>query len=311
MLYKNDEVFKLAMSPEEIKKIEKYFHGKFPVKVIYPPERVKKNKLKHNAGKLDQPRSISIDFKATVKTDKGTEVWRYAENMVTDTKGNKKYTPKKFIFNGRRYLKRNDIELIFFLLRKSEYCKGGDNEGPSVKFMFEDLVSAAELKAEKKVIENKVSNLIYSKELGLPEDKLRAVAVAFCGISNADEYTLAQAKETLYNKIMSDQEGPDNFFTMINAEDEINARLSIQKVIDMGILKLNDTKRIWQWQVEGERGGMQVCKVAPNKTPIEALYDTYMGDQSFRDDLKAVLLTKNPNAGKTKKGEKSEEDNEE
>lgn len=307
MLYKNDEPYRLDTRPEERKAIEKYFHNKFPVKVIYPPERVHKNRLKHNAGKMDQPKSISFDFKSIVKTEKGTDVWRYAENVVTDNKGNKKYTPKKFIFNGSRYLGRTDIEMIYFLLRTSEYCKGGDNQGPIVKFMFEDLVSTAEKKAEKKEIETKVSNLIYNKDTGLPEDRLRAVAVAFCGISTSkDEYTLAQVKMLLYDKIMSTPEGPDRFFNM--TENEINTRLDIQKVIDMGVLKFNDVKRTWSWQTAGEKGNLQVCKVPPNKTPMETLYDTYLGDQVFRDDIKAVLLTRNPHAGKAKK---DEEDNEE
>ncbi len=295
MLYKNDEPYKLDTRPEERKEIEKFFHNKFPVKVIYPPERVHKNRLKHNAGKLDQPKSISFDLKSTVRTEKGTEVWRYAENVITDNKGNKKYTPKKFLFSGARYLRKVDIELIYFLLKKSEYCKGGDNEGPIVKFMFEDLVSAAEKKAEKKEIETKVSNLIYSKEVGLPENRLRAVAVAFCGISTSkDEYTLAQVKMLLYDKIMSTPEGPDRFFNM--TENEINARMDIQKVIDMGVLKFNDVKRTWSWQTTGEKGSMQICKVAPNKTPEETIYDTYLVDQTFRDDMKAVLLTKSPDA---------------
>jgi hypothetical protein len=309
MLYKNDEPQKL--NQKEIEAIEKFFHGKFPVKVVYPTQRIVKSKLAHNR-KPDKPNSISFDFKSIVKTPEGTEVWRYAENVVTDAKGNKHYSPKKFIFKGSTYLKRNDIEKIYFLLRKSEYRVISEEElkaNPKLvqtsipKFVFEDLISVAEKKAEKKEIENKVSNLIYSKELCLQEDKLRAVTVAFCGLSQADDYSLAQIKAQLYDKVMATPEGPDKFFNMIDADQEIAARLAIQSVIDSGLLKPDQTKKGWYWQGAGDKGNTKLCGIPINKSPIDALYDEYMGNQEFRDDLQAMKLTKNRNAGKTKKEE--------
>lgn len=290
------------MHPEEIKKIEKHFHGKFPVRVVYPPERIVPSKLPHNR-KPDKPNSISFDYKATVKTPNGTEVWRYAENLITDDRGFKHYTPKKFIFDGSKSLKRDDIEKIFFLLNKSEYCKGGKNQGPMVKFMFEDLITVAELKAEKKRIDAKIDGLIYGEDFGLSEEKLKAVLQAYQvpGVAN---YTLAQVKNHLWDKIHETPEGPDNFFRMVNAEDEIKTRVSITKAMDMGVLKYDDLmKNSWYWQASGEKGTTLICKVPPTKSPSEALYDHYMGSAEFRDDLQAVLLTSNPKAGKKVKKE--------
>lgn len=294
MLYKNDEV--VILNDAEIKGIEKQFHGKFPVKVVYPPERIVKSKLKHNR-LPDKPASISFDLKSTVKTPKGAEVWRYAENIVIDNKGRKRYLPKKFRFNGARYLERNDIELIFFLFNKSEFCMGGRNQGRIVKFMFEDLVSEAEKKNERREIETKIATLLYGQELALSEEKLRRVAKAYF-VKNVDSMTLSQVKIIIENKIHESKNGPDRFFDMVNADDEIKTRVSIQRVIDMEILRYDGQKRIWYWQIAGEKGTTQVCKVPPNKSANESLYDFYMGDESFRDDLQAVLITKNPSAGK-------------
>uniref|UniRef100_A0A6M3ILK0 Uncharacterized protein n=1 Tax=viral metagenome TaxID=1070528 RepID=A0A6M3ILK0_9ZZZZ len=295
MLYKNEEPYKLCDT--EIEKLVKHFHNKFPVRVVYPQGRIVPSRLKHNR-LPDKPNSISFDLRSIVKTDKGSETWRYADSVVTDNKGIKRFTPKKFQFKGTRFLDRNDIELIFFLLKKSEYCFKGDNQGRMVKFMFEDLVSEAEKKAEKKTLEIRIGTLLFG-ELALSEEKLRNLAKAYF-IPGVDNLTLPQVRIVIDNKIHETQEGPDKFFDMVDADEEIRKRVSIQKAVDMGVLKYDTEKQVWHWQTKGDKGITQICKVPPNKTFNEALYDFYKGDDSFRDDLQSLFITKNPHAGKTK-----------
>jgi hypothetical protein len=305
MLYKNDLIYDLSKAKAEIEEIERHFHGKFPVKVIYPPERVVPSRLKHNR-KPDKPASISFDLKSVVKTPTGTEVWRYAENVIVNDKGVKRYTPKKFLFHGSRWLKRNDIELIFFLLRKSEYCKGGDNQGPVIKFMFEDLVSEAEKRAEKKKLTTKIDGLLYGEDFGLTEVKLREVAKAYF-IPNVDGLTLPEVKWKLENKINETKDSPTEFFRMVNADDEIKTRLSITTAMDLGFLVAETIGKTRRWVWKTKEGTQEICKVPPNKTPNEAMYEHYLGNEGFRDDIQAVLLTKNPHAGK--KTDKKDDDN--
>jgi len=305
MLYKNDEQIKL--NKQEIDSIVKYFHGKFPVKVVYPKERIIASKLKHNR-LPDQPNSISFDLKSVVKTADGAEVWRYAEQVIVDNGGKKKYVPKKFRFNGARFLERNDIERIYFLLNKSEYCKGGKNQGKMIKFVFEDLVTEAEKKAEKKELEVKIGMLLYNKEMGLSEERIRLVAKAY-SISGVDDLTLPQVKIILERKIQESKGGADKFFNMVNADEELNIRSSLQKAMDMRLLVYDDGKRSWGWKTpEGKHE--QVCKVPPTKSPMDALYDEFMGNKEFSEDVKAALLTKNPKAGK-KSSDNFEENNKE
>jgi len=292
------------LQDNEIKTVVDFFHGKFPVKVVYPPERIIASRLPHNR-LPDKPNSIAFDMKAIVKTPKGTEVWRYADSTLVDSKGRKKYVPKKFMFNGARFLTRNDIELIYFLLRKSEYCLVGDNRGPMVKFTFEDLVSEAEKKAEKRELESRMNLLIYNKDLGLSEDKLRAVAKAYF-INDVDSLTLAQVKIVLDSKIRETRDGIQKFFTMVDAEEELKTRMSIQKAIDMGFIKYDDSKSNWYWIGSAERGNVQICKVPPSKTPNEAIYEYYLGDDSFKEDLNALFITKKSKAGRPVKVEVTE-----
>lgn len=298
MLYKNDEPYKLDV--KELKATKDFFHNKFPVKVVYPPDRIVKSKLPHNR-LPDKPNSMSFDLKATVKTGSGTEVWRYAENVILDNKGNKKYIPKKFRFNGTRMIDERDIELIFFLLRKSDFRLKGKEElkadktlrQPRVaKFMFEDLVSEAEKKAEKKQLESKIDVLLWNKELGLPEERIRLVAKSYF-IKGVDDLSLPQVKILLENKIHDKKlGGPDKFFDMVNADDELDARSSIQKVIDLEYLKYDMSKNVWSWNTDGEGGKSVICRVAKTDIPVEVLFAKYMGDESFKEDIKAILISK-------------------
>ena len=298
MLYKNDEPYKLDKN--EVEAVKKFFHNKFPVKVVYPPERITKSRLPHNR-LPDKPNSMSFDLKATVRTGSGMEVWRYAEDVVFDSKGKKKYVPKKFRFNGSRFLDRNEIELIFFLLFKSEYrlksaeeLKADKNlkQTRIPKFMFEDLVSEAEKKAEAKAMESKISVLLYNKELGLPEDRIRLVAKAY-HIKGVDELSLSQVKILVDNKIHDKKlGGPDKFFEMVNADEELEARASLQKVIDLNYLRYDGSKNAWFWNTEGENGKGVLCKVSRNDVPVEVLFEMYRGDESFREDIKALIISK-------------------
>ena len=300
MLYKNDVIFELARFPKEIEAIEKHFHNKFPVKITYPPERIVKSKLPHNR-LPDKPNSISFDYKAVVKTPTGTETWRYVENIITDAKGNKKYIPKKFMYDGVVWLDRNDIEKIYFLLRKSEYCVGGDNFGGIPKFVFEDLVSEAEKKAEKKKIQARVNKFIWDEEYRLAEDKIRAVAKAY-QITGVDELKDNQVRIVVENKVFATPEGPDEFFLMINDDEQIKARNAITKAMEMKLLYHDDAKQKWYWKTADGKS-VFVTSTPPTKTPNVAIYDHYLGNNAFRDDLQAALITKNPKAGKAKKEE--------
>jgi hypothetical protein len=278
--------------------------------VVYPPERIIPSKLKSNR-KPDKPNSISFDYKATVMTNSGTEVWRYAENVIIGEKGQKKYTPKKFIFFGSTWLKRNDIEKIYFLLNKSEFCQGGKNQGPMVKFMFEDLVTEAEKRAEKKRINVKIEGLLYGEDFGLSEIKLRELADAYF-ITGVKDYSLAQVQWQLESKIKETPNGADEFFRMVNADEEIKKRKGITDAMNLGLLVYENTGKTKRWVWKTKEGVDAICNVPPDKSPNEAIYAHYLGNEGFRDDLQAVLLTKNPKAGKEPaKGDKKKEDDKE
>ena len=286
MLYKNEEIFELNKHPEEIKKKREHFHNKFPVKLVYPPDRIIPSR--HNR-LPDKPNSISFDLKSVVKTKTGTEVWRYAEEVVIDNKGNKRYIPKKFRFNGLKYLGENEIELIYFLYTKSEFCMNGPNRGKIAKFAFEDPIGEAEKKAREKAQDLKIANLIYADDSSLTEAKLRAIARAFF-IKNVDEYTLPEVKIILDKKIYRTKNGAQKFMDMIDNTVELNDRVQMQDAIDKNIVYYDDKIKKWFWNTPDGKVKL-ICQVPPSKSALDSLYDIFSADGRFREDIKASLIS--------------------
>lgn len=301
MLLKNGERY--ILQKNEIDAVKKHFHNKFPVKVTYPPERIVKSRSRHN--KLpDKPNSISFDWLQNVKTDKGTEEWRYAESVTTDNKGNKHYFPKKFKFKGAIFLGLKDIEKIYFLLRKSEYTKDGDNEGKIKKCMFEDLVTEAEKKAEQKKLAVKISSLLYGeKGIGLPPERLRELAKAML-IRNTDDLTDNQLRIAIDSKIGESKDGVDRFLSLVNNDKDIKVRFAIQTVLDSNKLVFNTAKKGWYWEIEEGKPQFADVRVTPGENAQEALVRAYTTNEDFRHDVNAVILT----GQKVSKEENSEEE---
>jgi len=284
MLYKNDELYKLA--PNDIKVLTEKFK-RFPLAIIYPPERVVPSRSKQN--KLpDKPNSISFPLVSNVKTKTGTERWRYAENVIVKEHGVKKFTPGNFRFNGRHLLQETDAELAWFLFTKSSYCKGGLNQGKTIKFMFEDLISDAERRADSESIKSRVKAMIFGEDFGLSEEKLRAVAKAYF-IKNVDQLTFAQVKLAVDHAVNRDKrDGLKQFVEMTNMDEFLKIRGRIQDLMDKKHLGYDATRKEWQWLDEKGDRIDSICKVAPGRSPNDALYDFYMGNRTFQEVFEAA-----------------------
>jgi len=292
MLYKNDVPYKLAET--DIKTLKKKF-PRFPLTVIYPPERIKKSRSPQN--KLpDKPNSIAFPLVAVVKTTTGTDQWRYAENVIIKEHGVKKYTPKNFRFSGRFQLEEINIELAWFLFTKSPYCKGGMNQGKLTKFMFEDLITEADIKAEKEMLRAQVKALIYGGEMGMNEERLRKVAKALF-VKNTDILTYNQVKIAVEQAISKDPHGYERFVEMTDMDELINVRSRIQSLVDMSMMRYDPVKKQWEWI--GENGKPElICKVPPAANPHETIYDYYIGNKDFQSTVESVEKSK---TRKTKK----------
>jgi len=288
MLYKNDVPYKLTNA--DLKVLNDKFK-RFPLAIVYPPERITKNRSPQN--KLpDKPNSISFPLSATVKTNLGADHWRYAENVLIKDHGVRKYIPKSLRFNGRQLLQETDAELAWFLYTKSEYCKEGLNQkGKTYKFMFEDLVTDAERQAEAEAVRSQVKSLIYGKDMGLSEDKLRAVAKAYF-IKNVDLLALGQVKVAIEHQVNRDPvRGLQKFIEMTKGDEILKIRVRMQDLIDAKKLKFETAKKEWIW-TDGDKKLESICKVAPGANPNDIICDYYLGNKDFQEVVEAVEKSK-------------------
>lgn len=290
MLYKNDEQYKLTA--EDIKTVKQKFR-KFPVRLTYPEDRIRPSLSAHNT-LPDKPASMSFPLNATVKTKSGADRWRYAENRILDEKGNYTYLPHNLLLTGTFILQENDIELIWYLWTKCPYTYGGLNyNGKKPKCVFEDLISKAEVIAEREAQLADVNTLIYSTKLGIPEPKMRQVAKALF-IPDVDDLTFAQVKVALRQEINRDKaNGAKKFLDMIESDVFLEIRSSIQSAIDRKLIKYNTQKKAWVWitSTDGKKTE-PICEITASADPYEALMELYKGDQKFAQALQASLKGK-------------------
>lgn len=289
MLYKNDEIYK--MTNEDHREINKKY-PKFPIRLIYPESRVKPSRSKHNR-LPDKPNSISFPLKAAVKTERGVENWRYAENKIIGTNGRTIWQPHNLILRGSMILESSDIELVFWLVKCCPFLQSGENWNKKVpKCVIEDLRGAAEIKAKKEEELADVKAMIYSPKMGMGEKKLRLVAKAYF-IKDVNDLSYAQVKLAVENTIMRNKNtGIKDFLEMVEAEQVISVRSNLQSAIDRELITYMVSNKNWAWVTGQGRKNEPICQIGAGADPSEALYDYYLGNRGFAQELVAALKGK-------------------
>lgn len=287
MLYKNEEIYQLA--PNDLKTLYDKFK-RFPLKIVYPAGRITKSRSPQN--KLpDKPNSMSFPLRSVVNTPTGSEVWRYADNVIIKEHGVKKFIPKNLRFNGTHVLEEKDKELAWFLYTKSQFCQNGKNPGKAHKFMFEDLISEAEKRADAESLRTQAGALIFGKDIGLPEDQLRAIAKSYF-IKNVDQLSFSQVKIAVDHAVKrTGDAGYAHFIDISRADDYLKLRVKIQGLIDAGRLKFDGSKKEWQW-VEAGKKIEGICKITPGSDPHQILLDYYNGNKNFQEMVDLVEKSK-------------------
>jgi hypothetical protein len=129
--------------------------------------------------------------------------------------------------------------------------------------------------------------MIDDDELGLPEERLRAIAKAYF-VPNVDDLSLDQVRVVLDLEVRKDrQNGLQRFIDMSNTEDLIKNRGKVRTAIDEGIVKFSPKEKMWAF-VNEDKSLDPICKV--NKIePQAGLVEFYGGDKDFAQRLDAEL----------------------
>lgn len=294
MLYKDGELYKLTDKDRDIVYKRFPFIVKKGVRLVYPETRVKENPLPHNR-LPDKPNSISFPLRATYKDERvGTEIWRYAEDVVHLDGGDKKYYPINFTYNGMKALTKNDIELIWFLYTKCPYLQDGLNaNNKKPKIMFENKPEQANKQAQKEAEMADVKALLYSEKLGLDDETLKMAARAYF-ISDVDDYTINEVKIHLQTAIFRDKvNGPKRFLELVQGGKEIDTRSKIQEAIDKKLIRYNMARREWDWIDDQEKKVEQIMRVPKAKNYNVAICTLFNSDKNFQEELEEALVSGN------------------
>lgn len=289
MLYKNDELYKLTAADHKF--ITQMF-TKFPIRLTYPESRVRPSRSKHNR-LPDKPNSISFPLHATVKTDTGTQSWRYCENRMIGTDGRIVWSPHNLVLRGTIMLQKEDVELIYWLIKFCPFLEGGQNfNGKVPKCVIEDLVGQAERKAQKEALIATMKALIYSDQVGLGEKKLRVVAKAYF-IPEVDDLSYAQVKLAVEAMVNRDKiNGIHKFLDLAEADQTLEIKANLQDAVDRDIITFMAQKRTWAWKTGQGLKNEPICVINPGNDPNEALYDYFIGDRKFAQELLLALKGK-------------------
>lgn len=227
---------------------------------------------------------------ATVRSSTGTENWRYAENKIQGTNGRTIWSPHNLVLRGSMVLQNTDIELVYWLVNCCPFLEGGNNfNGKVAKCIIEDLVGTAEKRAIKEEETATVKALIYSSKVGLGEAKLRQVAKAYF-INDVEELSYAQVKLAVENSIDRDRRtGVQKFLELIDAEQVLTVRANLQEAIDRKIITFMPQKKTWAWVTIHGKKNEPIAQIVTGKDPYEALYDYYLGNRPFAQELVSAL----------------------
>ena len=210
--------------------------------------------------------------------------------MIIGTNGREVWSPHNLILRGTMVLQQHDIELVFWLVNCCPFLEGGKNwNGKPPKCAIEDLRGQAERKAQREEELATVKALIYSSKVGLGEKKLRLVAKAYF-IRDVEELSYAQVKLAVENQIQRDKRnGVKKFLDLIDADQAIEVRANLQKAIDMEIITFMPQKKIWAWVTEKGKKNVPIASISGSADQYEALYDYYMGNRKFAQEVVSVL----------------------
>ncbi len=290
MLFKNGNSYK--MSDEEKDILRKKFH--FPLRLVYPSELIKPSRLNRLP---DKPNSISMQMRVVIRNKDGeTEEWRWSNNTTLTASNQVKYFPRRWTFQGNAAVQETDLELLYFLYWKSPHCKnGGLDEGQRKKAFFEieDLVKIANDKVATKSISARYEVMVYDKDLGLPEHRLRSLAKAYF-IPRVDDLELAQVRVAIDHEVRRDRRnGIQNFFELSKSDDYILMRSKLQVAIDEELVIFVPRDRVWAWRGDPEMGQNKrmedICKVLSKAEPKQALIDWYENNLDFKNRLNHEL----------------------
>lgn len=265
------------------------------ISVVYPEEYIRYNKENK---KPDKPASFKISFRDFLKSETGSQEWRYCTGTQQMPNRVTKYFPSFFLFEGSWVLGKGDIDLIYYLMKVYSRLKGGGNSGtqkPYIKIENKaDEAKAANENTRKRLfIENAILNSI--EEGGLGDEGVRSLAKSLFipGASTKPEIEVIRAECI---KLIKTQR--DGYDLVKKAYDESRSGESefkelVQELIDnnvVGVIQKGPSKAMWLLDTDGQPVN-KICQLQNKKTAPkdEIQFAAYLSENP--DDVEILKTT--------------------
>lgn len=282
MLFKDG--VRSELSKDQKKELLDRFKGRFPLRFIYPKEKIKDNK--NNPKKPFKPHAIWIPFKSSVKVKGAIEEWHYTRQMPTVKNGQVIFKSDGFYFTGLLSVGDDNLEFLYYLLYICPLCSSSVTAKQAKVHYMElydkRIVSADFIEKETHGLELKTMILVKHTE-----ERVRKLAKAV-GIDDVDDMTLPEVRTTLYKVVSLD----DKMFDMCIREDDVDGVIETRALIKDGIdvvLKHEPLKKRWYWIDKSGNVKDEICVCNPTKNYFDSLIDHFAENKNDFKILKAAL----------------------
>ena len=267
---------------------------KFPVSIVYVPEKA--NIVKDGNGKPKRvfPPGVDVDLKYTIQDEKGSSsefVW--AESVRVSDKKNI-YYPTSYHFGPVNVFNKEDIELLWFLWRCVPVLRYGKNAGPGIHEIMFNLPFENQ---KKEVDYNRQLSMAQSRvcadEKDISDAQLKEIANSLF-IPNIDklerielQFQIGELLKTgnqKYDKIKI----LDHFLKLTENPKLQKVSSMVQSGIDKGFLIFDETNRQILIQVDDKKEKIGK-KVPPNKDFKEWAVNALLIDEDNLTFLELAL----------------------
>lgn len=300
MIYKNDERYNLTS--DDVRKVEKYVNGRFPVTFVTSRTRVTQATQKGKTTK--RPPGVLVPFEAVLFNDKeGSVKWNYSKvPPIINRDGVKYYTNTEagYQFSASWTIGKDRIDLLYYLLFCSNIVKGspGCKKG-SEEIQIDDRLKTAEQKNQIRERRVAVEGAIYGARAMSIED-LKRIARAF-QVSGIELMEVEEVKDALMTAIegreASSGDGYAYFDELTDNKEKQQIYAAIQVLKDAKLVSYNAGTAEW-WVVEPTtkkkmaKVGRLLKNMTNDQSLLECVFENEDSKKLVRDLANQILAEK-------------------
>lgn len=311
MLFVNNEKYELTAA--DTKAVREFVGHKFPVTLKWPEKMysARSNMTmgmgKQSRVKRDRPPLTLIPMKSQIFDNGRSELWIYSDMPPKLKKDSDPiYSPMHIELDEVAQIDENRIDLLFFLIFKSNVRDGSPYLKPGGRPMFriENREAERESRVKIKKFKSRVEDVLYNK---IKDKDLLDIALAM-QIQGASLMGPNEQREAIEAKLAraNTVEAYEKFMQLCKADDESqkNEKLPLnkevkklsllQKAKEMQLISYDKQLKSW-WFLDSEKKRTgKVCEVLAGMDEEQSLLFAIEKDPSIMNSIEDGLKVKEP-----------------